>query len=116
MGDDSCLFCRIVQRSVPAQIVAEDDRLLAFNDIHPQAPTHMLIVPKRHLDTIAELTPETAPLMGEAVVLANRLAKQAGITEQGYRLVLNCGSGAGQSVFHVHLHLLGGRPMRWPPG
>ncbi len=116
MSGDSCLFCRIAQHLVPAQIVAEDDRLLAINDIHPQAPTHMLIIPKRHLDTIADLTPETAPLMSEAVVLANRLAQQAGIAEQGYRLVLNCGSGAGQSVFHVHLHLLGGRPMRWPPG
>ena len=116
MSEESCLFCRIAHRSVPAQIVAEDDRLLAVNDINPQAPTHMLIIPKRHLETIADLTPETAPLMGEAVVLANRLAKQAGIAEQGYRLVLNCGSGAGQSVFHVHLHLLGGRRMTWPPG
>ncbi|MBI4354673.1 MAG: histidine triad nucleotide-binding protein [Candidatus Omnitrophica bacterium] len=116
MPEEDCLFCRIVGRFVPAQIIAENDRFLAFNDINPQAPTHVLIVPKRHVATIAELTSETAPLMGEAVVLANGIARQTGIAEQGYRLVLNCGSGAGQSVFHVHLHLLGGRPMRWPPG
>lgn len=116
MPDLSCLFCRIVQRTLPAQIVTEDDELLAFKDINPQAPTHLLIIPKRHVATVAELTADTAPLMTRGVLLANRLATQAGIAESGYRIVINCGTGAGQSVFHVHLHLLGGRPMRWPPG
>lgn len=116
MSESSCLFCRIAERSFPAQIVAEDERLLAFKDINPQAPTHLLIIPKRHLATVAELTTETAPVVAEAVLFANRLAQQAGIAEQGYRLVVNCGTGAGQSVFHLHMHLLGGRPMKWPPG
>ncbi|HAM41491.1 MAG TPA: histidine triad nucleotide-binding protein [Candidatus Omnitrophica bacterium] len=116
MPDLSCLFCRIVQRTLPAQIVTEDDELLAFKDINPQAPTHLLIIPKRHLATVSELTAESAPLMAKGMLLADRLAKQAGIAESGYRVVINCGAGAGQSVFHIHLHLLGGRLMRWPPG
>ena len=116
MPDLSCLFCRIVQRTLPAQIVTEDDELLAFKDINPQAPTNLLIIPKRHLATVSELTAESAPLMAKGMLLADRLAKQAGIAESGYRVVINCGAGAGQSVFHIHLHLLGGRLMRWPPG
>ena len=110
-----CLFCRIVERTLPAEIVAEDDELLAFKDIHPQAPTHRLIIPKRHIPSVADLTPSTADVVSKTVVMANRLASQAGVG-QGYRLVVNCGAPAGQSVWHLHLHLLGGRSMTWPPG
>jgi len=111
-----CLFCRIAQRQLPATIVAEDDQVLAFKDTNPQAPTHVLIIPKAHLEKLSDLTEATAQVLVKAVALANRLAKQEGISETGYRLVVNCGPQAGQSVWHLHLHLLGGRPMRWPPG
>lgn len=111
-----CLFCRIAKREIPADIVAEDDVMIAFNDINPQAPTHILLVPKTHTATVSDLTEKTAQVMAHATMMANRLAKQRGIVEDGYRLVVNCGSQAGQSVWHLHVHLLGGRPMRWPPG
>lgn len=111
-----CLFCRIVQRTLPADIVAEDTEVLAFKDTTPQAPTHLLIVPKTHIPTLSALTDANVSLMAQAVLMANRLADRSGITETGYRLVVNCGPQAGQSVAHLHVHLLGGRPMRWPPG
>ncbi len=111
-----CVFCRIAQRQIPAEIVAEDPEMLAFKDLNPQAPTHLLIIPKAHIATVADLTDATAPLLARATLMANRLATQSGIAGGGYRLVINCGLQAGQSVNHVHLHLLGGRPMRWPPG
>ena len=111
-----CLFCRITRREIPADIVAEDHEMVAINDTNPQAPTHILIVPKTHIAKVSDLTETTAQVMAHATVMANRLAKQLGIAEVGYRLVVNCGSQAGQSVWHLHLHLLGGRPMRWPPG
>jgi len=111
-----CLFCRIVQRALPAKIVAEDDQLVAFHDVNPQAPTHILIVPKTHIPAVSDLTDITGPVMTRAVLMANRLAKQLGLADGGYRLVVNCGEQAGQSIWHLHVHLLGGRPMRWPPG
>ena len=111
-----CLFCRIVQRKLPADIVAEDTEVLAFKDVNPQAPTHLLIVPKTHIPTVAALTDANASLMAQTVLMANHLADRSGITQTGYRLVVNCGPQAGQSVAHLHVHLLGGRPMRWPPG
>ena len=110
-----CLFCRIARREIPAEIVAENHELVAFTDSNPQAPTHLLIVTKTHIAKISDLTETTAQVMTHATMMANRLAKQYGIDE-GYRLVVNCGSQAGQSVWHLHLHLLGGRSMRWPPG
>ena len=113
---NDCLFCRIVQRQVAAQIVAEDTEIVALKDINPQAPTHLLIVPKMHIANVSDLTAATAHLMTSTVVMANRLAREHGISETGYRLVVNCGPQAGQSVAHLHMHLLGGRPMRWPPG
>ena len=116
MASADCVFCRIANRSIPAQIVAEEDGLLAFKDLNPQAPTHLLIVPTDHISTLADLTAAHIPLMGRAVQFANRLAREQHLTESGYRVVINCGTGAGQSVWHLHLHLLGGRPMRWPPG
>ena len=111
-----CLFCRVVRRQVPAEIVAEENDVVAFKDINPQAPTHLLVVPRLHISTLAELTQTTAQVMASALVMANQLAQRYGIAETGYRLVINCGPQAGQSVWHVHLHLLGGRPMKWPPG
>jgi histidine triad (HIT) family protein len=111
-----CLFCRIVQRELPATIVAEERDVLAFRDINPQAPTHLLVIPKIHVAQLSDLTESAAPLLSRAVLLANRLAREAGVGESGYRIVINCGPHAGQSVDHMHLHLLGGRAMKWPPG
>ena len=112
---NECIFCRIAQHQVPADLVTEDQDVVAFKDIHPQAPVHVLIVPKAHIPHVSDLTETNVGVMAKAVLAANRLAKQFGV-EEGYRLVVNCGSQAGQSVWHLHLHLLGGRPMRWPPG
>jgi histidine triad (HIT) family protein len=116
MGTEACLFCGVVARTVPAQIVAETGELVAFNDINPQAPTHLLIVPREHIASLAELRPEQTALAGQALQFANRLATEHHLTPAGYRVVVNCGPEAGQSVWHLHFHLLGGRPMRWPPG
>jgi histidine triad (HIT) family protein len=111
-----CLFCKIVDRKIPADIVYEDQRVLAFNDIGPQAPTHVLIIPKRHIGSLNEIGTEDDQLVGELVRRAATIAKERGISEDGFRTVFNTNRGAGQSVFHIHLHLLGGRPMHWPPG
>lgn len=111
-----CLFCKIVSKEIPAKVAYEDDSLLAFHDIRPQAPAHLQIIPKQHIARVSELTEATFPLVGKMVEAANRLAKQLSIAEAGYRLVINCNAGAGQSVYHLHLHLLGGRSMGWPPG
>jgi histidine triad (HIT) family protein len=111
-----CLFCRIVAGEIPADLVAEDDHWVAFRDIHPQAPTHVLIVPRRHIATLDDLGPSDASLMGALVGAAAAIARDEGLVEGGYRVAANCGAGAGQSVFHIHLHLLGGRPFAWPPG
>ena len=111
-----CLFCKIIERTIPASIVYEDDRILAFNDINPQAPTHVLVVPKRHIASLDELAPGDDQIVGEVVRRAAALAKERGIAAAGYRTVFNTNREAGQTVFHIHLHLLGGRTMRWPPG
>lgn len=111
-----CLFCRIVNREVPASIVYEDERVIAFNDINPQAPTHVLVVPKHHVGSLNELSTEDDPLVGELVRRASLIAKDRGISAGGYRTVFNTNRDAGQTVFHIHLHLLGGRAMHWPPG
>jgi histidine triad (HIT) family protein len=111
-----CLFCKIVAREIPGSIVYEDDHVLAFNDINPQAPTHVLIVPKRHIATLNELSVEDDQLLGEIVRRGAAIAKARGISAGGFRTVFNTNPGAGQTVFHVHLHLLGGRSMAWPPG
>jgi histidine triad (HIT) family protein len=111
-----CLFCRIVRGEIPAQKVDETDRALAFRDIHPQAPTHVLLIPKQHVaDSAADLGAADGDLLAEMFALAARVARLEGL-DGGWRLVTNVGEEAGQSVFHLHLHLLGGRPMRWPPG
>lgn len=111
-----CIFCKIVAKEIPAKIAYEDDSVVAFHDINPQAPVHLQIIPKQHVARVSDLTPETVDLSSKLVLIANRLAKEFSISEPGYRLVINCNAGAGQSVYHLHLHLLGGRPLRWPPG
>jgi len=111
-----CLFCRIVAGEIPAQRVAESAEGIAFRDIDPQAPTHVVVIPRRHVaESAAELGPEHAALLGDLFALAARVARDHGL-ERGFRIVTNVGPDAGQSVPHLHLHVLGGRPMRWPPG
>lgn len=111
-----CLFCRIVDGSVPAKKVYEDDQLLAFEDINPQAPMHALVIPKAHIATINDLTPEHDRLIGAMLRRAATLARERGFDASGYRTVFNCNAQAGQTVFHLHLHVLGGRALAWPPG
>lgn len=111
-----CLFCKIVNGEIPGAIVYKDDRLVAFKDINPQAPMHVLIVPRRHVATLNDLTEKDDALVGEMVRRAAALAAEHGHAKGGYRTVLNCNQDAGQSVFHVHLHVLGGRRFAWPPG
>jgi histidine triad (HIT) family protein len=110
------LFEKIVAREIPADIVYEDDELLAFRDIQPQAPVHVLIIPKKRIPTLNDLEADHAQLVGKMVLAAAKIAKEEGISEDGYRLNLNCNEQGGQSVYHIHLHLLGGRQMQWPPG
>jgi len=112
----SCLFCRIVAGEIPAKIAYQDDALVAFHDVNPQAPVHVLIVPRKHIATLNDVTPDDELLIGRMHARAAALARELGIAERGYRAVFNCNSEAGQSVFHIHLHVLGGRPMAWPPG
>ena len=112
----SCLFCRIITGEIPSSKVFENADLFAFNDINPQAPLHVLIVPKKHLATTNELTDGDEVLVGKMVRRAAAIAKENGFDQRGYRTVLNCNSEAGQTVFHIHLHLIGGRSLGWPPG
>ena len=116
MSEADCLFCRIANRKLPADIVGEVDGLLAIKDSNPQAPTHLLIIPTEHIPTLADVTEAHTALLGNAIHFANRLSRQYQLMQAGYRLVINCGSQAGQSVWHLHFHLLGGRALRWPPG
>ena len=111
-----CLFCGIVAGEVPANLVAEGEEWVAFRDIDPRAPTHVLVVPRRHLSTLDDLGEQDGPLIGDIVRAAAEIARAEGLVEGGYRVVFNCGAGAGQSVYHIHLHLLGGRTFSWPPG
>jgi histidine triad (HIT) family protein len=110
------LFARIARREVPAQIVYQDEDVTAFRDVNPMAPTHVLIIPNKVIPTLNDAGPEDQALLGKLLLVARRLASEWGIAEQGYRIVINCNSQAGQSVYHLHLHLLGGRRMSWPPG
>jgi len=113
---DSCLFCRIVAGRTPARIVHEDERIVAIEDVNPQAPVHVLVLPRRHIATLNDLTGEDEGLAGEMIRRAAAIARTRGIDEAGYRTVFNCNRDAGQSVYHIHLHLLGGRRLGWPPG
>jgi histidine triad (HIT) family protein len=110
------LFEKIVARQIPAKVVFEDEEILAFHDVNPQAPTHVLIIPKRVIPRIAEAQTSDGPLLGRLLLTAKQIAVDLGLAETGYRLVINCGSNGGETVPHLHLHLLGGRPMHWPPG
>jgi len=111
-----CLFCKIAHRDVPASVVYEDDHLLAFNDINPQGPTHVLVIPKQHIASLNDLSPEHDRIVGELVRRAAAIAKERGIDAGGFRMVFNTNRDAGQTVFHIHLHLIGGRKLAWPPG
>ncbi len=111
-----CLFCKIIEGEIPADIVFENDDALAFRDVNPQAPTHILIIPRKHISTVNDLTEEHELIMGRLFSVAKTIAAQEGVSEDGYRMVVNCNEKAGQTVFHIHMHLLAGRSMSWPPG
>ena len=111
-----CLFCNILEKKVPATVVYENDHVLAFRDIRPVAPTHVLVIPKKHIAAIHDLQAEHVETMGQLMVAARAIADQLGLTDDGFRLVINDGDAAGQTVHHVHLHVLGGRSLSWPPG
>jgi len=113
---EDCLFCKIVKGLIPSKKVYEDEDVYAFNDINPQAPVHVLIVPKRHIDRFSSLGDEDGALAGKMVLASGKIARRMGFGESGYRIVGNCEKDAGQLVFHIHLHLLGGRKFNWPPG
>ncbi|MEM1173984.1 MAG: histidine triad nucleotide-binding protein [Pseudomonadota bacterium] len=110
------LFLKIVAGEIPADIVHETDNVLAFRDVNPQASTHVLVIPKRRIPTVNDLTEEDAPVIGEMFLVAKAVAAAEGLADDGYRLVMNCNEHGGQTVFHIHLHLIGGRPLGWPPG
>ena len=111
-----CLFCKIRDGVIPGDKVYEDDDVIAFRDVNPQAPTHILVIPRKHIATINDLDIGDAAVTGKMVLAAKKIAAEEGIDQDGYRLVLNCNEGAGQTVFHIHMHLIGGRTMNWPPG
>lgn len=116
MSTSECLFCRIAADEVPADIVAQDELVVAFRDISPKAPTHVLLIPREHVTSAADLGEQHAEVLGRLFAMAARVARDAGVAEDGFRLVTNAGPGAGQSVPHLHFHLLGGRSLGWPPG
>jgi histidine triad (HIT) family protein len=116
MSENDCLFCKIVDGNLSADIVYENDSLIAFRDINPKAPTHILLIPRSHIATMNDLEDGDKALVGELFVAAARIAADEGLADDGYRVVMNCNAAAGQSVFHIHLHLMGGRLMTWPPG
>ncbi len=111
-----CLFCKILEGEIPADIVFENDDVLAFRDVNPQAPTHILIIPRQHISTTNDLTENHELIMGRLFSAAKIIAAQEGVSDEGYRMVVNCNEKAGQTVFHIHMHLLAGRNMNWPPG
>lgn len=111
-----CLFCKMAAGNIKPDLVMETPSLIAFRDIRPQAPTHVLVVPRKHISTLNEVVARDAGLVGEMLLAAQKIAKQEGIAESGYRLVMNCNADGGQTVFHIHMHVLGGRRINWPPG
>lgn len=116
MSNDNCLFCKILNGEIPADLVYESETAVAFRDINPQAPTHVLVIPREHISTINDIEADHQAIVGSLFSAAREIAAQEGIEEGGYRAVMNCNEGAGQSVFHIHLHVLGGRQFSWPPG
>ena len=111
-----CLFCKILDGEIPCDKVYENEHVIAFRDVNPQAPTHVLVIPRKHISTVNDLTEDDKNIVGEMMLAAQQVAKQDGIEDVGYRLIMNCNEGAGQTVFHIHLHVLGGRALNWPPG
>jgi len=111
-----CIFCKIVSGDIPADKIFENDHVIGFRDLNPQAPTHVLVITKKHISTINDIQDEDKALIGEMFLAAQQIAADEGLAERGYRTVMNCNAEAGQTVFHIHLHLLGGRSMAWPPG
>ena len=110
------IFSKIINKEIPAEIVYEDDVVLAFNDIDPKAPVHILIIPKKEIATLNDIMPDDAELIGRIIIAAKNIPKEKGLDSDGYRLVMNCNEDGGQTVFHIHCHLMGGRKMQWPPG
>lgn len=111
-----CIFCKIASKQIAAKVAFENERVIAFHDLFPQAPTHVLVIPKTHYSTLNDVPAGEAALLGELMTTATSVAKELGLAEPGYRVVMNCNADGGQSVYHIHLHLLGGRQMAWPPG
>ena len=116
MSEPGCLFCRVIAGEIPADFIHRDDRSVVIRDINPQAPTHLLVIPLEHIESLDDASQKDEALLGHLLRLGARVANAAGLVEGGYRTVINNGAGAGQSVFHLHVHVLGGRPMNWPPG
>jgi histidine triad (HIT) family protein len=116
MAEQDCLFCRIIAGEVPADIVHQDERSIAFRDTNPQAPVHVLVIPREHMDSLDDASQRDEALLGHLLRVAARIANDQGLSESGYRTVINTGAGVGQSIFHLHVHVLGGRGMSWPPG
>jgi histidine triad (HIT) family protein len=114
--DPNCIFCKIIEKKIPSRIVYEDQHVIAFEDVNPQAPAHILVVPKKHIPEIHSMTEGDKDLIGHLFLTAKKVADQKGLDAKGYRMVINNGSGAGQTVFHIHLHILSGRHFSWPPG
>ena len=111
-----CIFCKIAAGEIPADVIYQDDEVVAFRDLNPQAPVHFLVIPRKHIATLNDLQAADSGLLGSLYLAAQKIAAEEGIAEAGYRCVINCNADAGQTVFHIHLHLLGGRSMQWPPG
>jgi histidine triad (HIT) family protein len=111
-----CIFCKIIDKKIPARIIYEDEHALAFEDVNPQAPVHTLVIPRKHIPTLLDIKDEDNNLIGHLVKVANKIANDKGIAERGFRVVANCNPESGQTVYHIHLHILGGRQMHWPPG
>ncbi len=116
MSTDNCLFCKILEGEIPAELIYESDTAVAFRDINPQAPIHALVIPRKHISTINDIDVDDEAIIGSLYSAARHIAAAEGIADEGYRAVMNCNEGAGQSVFHIHLHVLGGRRLDWPPG
>jgi histidine triad (HIT) family protein len=116
VANEDCLFCKILSGDIPADVIYESDTAIAFRDINPKAPTHVLIIPRRHISTINDIGEDDQEVVGSLYLAAKAIAAEEGFADEGYRAVMNCNAGAGQTVFHIHLHLLGGRQLTWPPG
>lgn len=111
-----CLFCKLIAGDIPATVLYEDEDVIAFEDIMPQAPVHFLVIPKKHISTLNDLTDEDAFVVGKLAIIASKVAKEKGVAEDGYRVVMNCNKNGGQTVYHIHMHVLADRPLSWPPG